>query len=243
MEILGLKLSLPDFVNYAKGFTYGKVPPTSLVIHHTWSPTKAQWEGAKSIGGLKSYYEGKGWSAGPHLFVAEEGVWLFTPMNEVGIHADAGNATWTLLGKDYTGFRGPWGSKLKSCSIGIEVVGDYDLEKWSGETKANALGAIKCLMDTLGIGTDKVFFHRDFSPKTCPGSSITKDWLFAELAKVDADGNPAKPVVEPSSFAKEAWKWFQDVGFDKSVLPSQGVSAEAVAVYLKRLFDLIKTGR
>lgn len=243
MNILGNNLNLAGFIAYAKAFNFGSVKPSSLVIHHTWSPTKAEWKGTASVAALKKYYEGEGWPAGPHLFVAEDGIWLFTPMSDVGIHSDAGNATWTLLGKDYTGFRGPFGSKLKSCSIGIEVVGDYDLEKWSGATKTNALGAIKCLMSVLGIGTDKVFFHREFSPKTCPGSSITKDWLFAELAKVDADGNSVQPVVVPTDGAQDAWAWFKQVGFDANALPGQPISTEVLAKYMKRLFDLIKTGR
>lgn len=143
---------------------FGSVPPSFLVIHHTWKPRKDEWNGATSIAGLKKYYEGLGWSAGPHLFVAEDGIWLFTDMYEVGIHAGAGN-----------------GSLATGYSVGIEVVGDYDNEVWSGQTLKNAVGAISALLGRLSIPQSKIMFHRDYSSKTCPGKSITKKWLLNQL--------------------------------------------------------------
>jgi len=159
MEIVNRCLTLKEFQEYVKGYYFGSEPANKLVIHHTWKPTKDLWDGQRSIDGLKKYYEKKGWPAGPHLFVAEEGIWLFTPMRVDGIHT----------------------AGLNHCSIGIEVVGDYDSEVWSGDTKINALGAIKALMDRLNLSEKDIFFHRDVSPKSCPGRAITKEWLFQEL--------------------------------------------------------------
>jgi N-acetylmuramoyl-L-alanine amidase CwlA len=227
MQIIGKGLTLDEFRRYAKEYDYGTIKPSGLVIHHTWKPTKAEWRGDVSIEGLRKYYESKGWATSAHLFIAEDGVWLFTPMKDVGIHAGAGNATYSF-------------GRLKSYTLGIEVVGDYDAEKWSGKTKENALGVIKILMSHLKIPTEGVTFHRDWMPsKTCPGASITKDWLFAELAKLDSDGNFVSSQGQPSEYAKEAWQWFKDNNFDGSVSPGQNVSAEAVAVYLKKLHDLL----
>jgi N-acetylmuramoyl-L-alanine amidase CwlA len=147
-----------------KAKNFGVLPPTFLVVHHTWKPTKAQWSGQRSINGLKSYYESKGWPAGPHLFIADDGIWLFTDMYDVGIHAGVGNGT------------------LKSgYSIGIEVVGNYDGKVWDGETEKNTIGAIKALTKKLNISEKMIKFHRDFSTKTCPGTAITKDWLINKL--------------------------------------------------------------
>jgi len=163
MEIINLKLDLAEFKKYVSEYYFGSEPANKLVIHHTWRPTAKMWKGQKSIDGLKTYYEKKGWSAGPHLFIARDGIWLFTPMRNDGIHAKT----------------------LNHCSIGIEVVGDYDKRKWSGKTKENALGAIKILMDSLGIPEEEIYFHRDVSPKTCPGKAITKEWLLEELKNVE----------------------------------------------------------
>ena len=161
MEIINKRLMLNEFRDYVKGYYFGSLPANKLVIHHTWRPTRESWDGERTILGLKRYYEGKGWKVGPHLFIAEDGIWLFTPMRKDGIHA----------------------GKLNPRSIGIEVVGDYNSEKWSGRTKTNTLGAIKVLMERLNLTENEIFFHRDTSPKSCPGWAITKEWLFKELSE------------------------------------------------------------
>ncbi|MBU1017743.1 peptidoglycan recognition protein family protein [Patescibacteria group bacterium] len=159
MEIINKRLTLHEFRDYIKGYYFGSLPANKLVIHHTWRPTRESWQGEQTIAGLKNYYEGKGWKVGSHLFIADDGIWLFTPMQKNGIHAGS----------------------LNLRSIGIEVVGNYNVEKWSGETKTNALGAIKVLMERLGLTENDLFFHRDVSSKSCPGWAITKEWLFKEL--------------------------------------------------------------
>lgn len=159
MEIINRRLTVHEFEDYINGYYFGTKPANRLVIHHTWRPTTEQWQGQISINGLKSYYEGKGWPAGPHLFIAEDGIWLFSQMRKDGIHAAAFNHR----------------------TIGIEIVGDYDNQIWKGQTKYNALGAIRSLAIRLNLKEEDVLFHRDSSPKTCPGSTITKQWLFDEL--------------------------------------------------------------
>lgn len=201
MNILGSQLSLEEFRQYVSAYNFGPLKPSSLVIHHTWSPTEAEWNGATTIQSLKKYYEGLGWSAGPHLFIAEDGVWLFTPMNTVGIHAGEGNATWSLpFGRTTQGFSKPFGGSLKSYSIGIEVVGDYDAEKWSGNTYSNAIGVIQTLLASLKIGVNDVYFHRDFpsAHKTCPGTAITKEWLAQQLVLNQPTVRPVKRLIQVS---------------------------------------------
>ncbi len=159
MEILNKRLSLNEFRHYIKEYNFGSEPANKLVIHHTYKPNQSEWKGEETILALKRHYEGKGWPAGPHLFVAEDGIWLFSPMRKDGVHARS----------------------LNHRSIGIEVVGDYTHQVWSGETKANALGVIKSLMVHLRLSDTDLYFHKESSPTSCPGDAITKDWLFAEL--------------------------------------------------------------
>jgi len=173
MEIINRCLSIEEFRQYVKEYYFGSEPANKLVIHHTWKPTTDSWDGERSIQGLKNYYEKKGWPAGPHLFIAEEGIWLFSPMRKDGIHT----------------------AGLNHCSIGIEVVGDYDNEVWSGNTKTNALGAIKILMDRLNLTFKDIYFHRDVSSKTCPGLAITKEWLFSELSNLYISKPEFKQVI------------------------------------------------
>jgi len=188
MRILNKKFTIQEFVNYLNKKHFGNTPPFSLVIHHTWKPKIKDWKGQSTILGLKKYYENKGWSAGPHIFVADDGIWLFTDMYSVGIHAGTGNATYVHKdGRTYKGYSVPssirdyFNFKLQSYSIGIEIVGDYDNKIWSDNIKRNALYCIKSLQLRLDISNENIFFHRDFSQKTCPGKAISKSWLFSEL--------------------------------------------------------------
>lgn len=170
MQILNKSKTLEEFKKYIKGKNFQPNNPYRLIIHHTWKPTEKDWNGQTTIDGLKKYYENKGWSAGPHIFIAPDGIWLFTDMKYQGIHAGEGN------------YR----------SIGIEVVGNYDGAKWSGKIKEQAIGVIKALVDELKIKDENLCFHRDFSSKTCPGSAIKKEWILERLHKPEIVSNPEK---------------------------------------------------
>ena len=214
MEIINRRLSIHEFEDYIQDYYFGTQPANRLVIHHTWRPTKEQWQGQKSINGLKGYYERKGWLAGPHLIIAEDGIWLFTPMRKNGIHT----------------------AELNHRSIGIEVVGDYDNEKWKDITKYNALGVIKALMKKLKLSNDELFFHRDVSPKTCPGTAITKQWLFNELINYRTKPRIPSPNGSPRR-ANPITDGIPTPAEDEILIPIW--ASEAVSFVLKyRLFEI-----
>lgn len=117
---------------------------------------------------LQDFYEGKGWSAGPHLFTDDDQIWTFSPMTARGVHAVSFNAT----------------------GIGIEMLGDYDTEDpWSGRGLAvltTTCRAVKALLTRLGLTQAAIRFHRDDpkTTKTCPGKKVTKAQFLELLAKV-----------------------------------------------------------
>lgn len=240
MQIIGKNLNQDEFRNYVGTYDFGVLPPNKLIIHHTSVPSKKDWSGEKTLRGIKDTYQKRGWSAGPHIFVAEDGIWLFTPMYDVGIHAEDGNATWSRFGRTYTGFRGPTGSRLVEYSVGIEVVGDYSVDQWSGKTKSNVLAVMRILMKRLNIQNNQVLFHRDVDATECPGHAITKEWLFKQLAKRNAEGSRIeqnRAVV--SDWAEEGWDWQIDNNFDRYIHPHEPMNAQAVyhALYkFKKLF-------
>lgn len=131
-------------------------------IHHTYRPTRDQWRGDASMRGLRDFYIGKGWSAGPHLFIAPDGIWQLTPLNLEGVHATVCNhARW-----------------------GIEVVGDYDAEPWPAPIADLTYGALTALFRWRGLAADTLNGHRDCnSPKTCPGTAIQLPAVRAALAR------------------------------------------------------------
>lgn len=160
-------LDIEEWANYVAAYDFGPVPPGRVVLHHTWRPTIEEWQGIDSMRGMQRYYANMGWSAGPHIYVAPDGIWLATPMSEIGVHAGIGNSGW-------------WGGAW-SYSIGVEMVGNYDLQRPSGKIWDMTKHVLGRLSIRLGIApADLIWFHRDFSDKTCPGATVTKRWVIEE---------------------------------------------------------------
>ena len=235
MQILSKKLTKLEFKNYLQSKNFGSIPPTEIVLHHTWKPTVETWEGEKTIQGLKNYYESLGWSAGPHIFVAPDGIWLFTDMDEVGIHAGMGNATWEKDGKLYGGYNVSGGT-LKGYSVGVEVVGDYDEKVWEGTVLDNALSCISDLKNKLDIPLSEIKFHRDYSPKTCPGNAITRAWFESKI-KAYEQGQVVGQGYD-FQFSEAEAKRAQELGFLKQI---DSETREIIAIGLVRVYDRIKS--
>jgi N-acetyl-anhydromuramyl-L-alanine amidase AmpD len=187
--MIGKVLSIPAWLDYVANYNFGAVAPSRVVLHHTWKPTVAQWAGLRSMQGMQKYYAGKGWTAAPHMYVGPDGIWLFTPMSQVGIHAGTGNS-------------GRSGGKFW-YSIGIEMVGDYDKARPSGAIWEASKAVMGGLSKRLGIPPRQLIsFHRDYTnQKSCPGWAITKDWVFGEVeAWIAGQQPPPAPAPGPVGF-------------------------------------------
>lgn len=181
----------------------------SITIHHTAAPSLAQRPKGftiQHIRNIQSFYSrpksqgGQGWSTGPHLFIDEDEIFGMCDFRSKGIHA----------------------ASFNSRSLGIEVLGDYDIEDpASGRGLAcwtNTAETVRVLLKWLGIKKSKttILFHRD-DPKTtksCPGKRIDKQWFLdlipADIEEPAADDSPyGKPDVgipwNDWHFAGEQW--------------------------------------
>lgn len=168
MNIIGNEYGIEGFALYLAQLQFGDWKPELIVVHHCAEPSLAQRPKGfipQHMQNLKEFYEGKGWSAGPHMFVDDHAVWLFSPMTARGDHAVSFNRN----------------------SIGIEMLGDYDSEDpKSGRGLAVVTltaKVVKLLMKKLGKDTSCIRFHRDDpkTSKTCPGKKITKDWFIEQV--------------------------------------------------------------
>lgn len=173
-------LSIAEWKNYVATYDFGPIPPTRLVLHHTWRPTVAEWRGLASMKGMQNYYRGLGWTAAPHVYVGPDKIWLATPMSEVGIHAGSGNSGTT---------NGVWW-----YSIGLELVGNYDQQRPSGLLWEQAKAVMGELSKRVGVAPRQfISFHRDYSSKSCPGWAITKEWVWGEIEAYIANAKPPTP--------------------------------------------------
>jgi len=155
MKIIDKCLSKEEFKKYIKNKKIDR-KIDKIVLHHTQDTVK-QWKaGRVSIKYYKKLYENKGWATGPHLFVAPEGIWLFTDIRKQGIHANNGN----------------------KGSIGIEMVGRYDKNYPKGKIWGNTKVVLKALLQRFNLKPRDIHFHREYNPKkSCPGRAITKKWM------------------------------------------------------------------
>ncbi|HEU4327367.1 MAG TPA: peptidoglycan recognition family protein [Roseiflexaceae bacterium] len=189
-------LSAQEWAEYVASYDFGPVAPTRLVLHHTYIPNEKQWKGRPTLEGIQRYYAGLGWRSAPHLFVGLDGIWLATPMEDIGIHAGTGNS-------------GRVNGELW-YSIGLEMVGYFDRKRPSGPVWELSKAVMGGLSRRLGIPPRKLIsFHRDYTNlKSCPGWAVTKPWVFDEVEAwlaAQAENSAAPPaaswmqVIDPCS--------------------------------------------
>lgn len=160
--IVGRGFTAAEFEDYVRTLTFGAWRPQFTVVHNTGDPRFDEWHsvpGARRMRGLESYYrDDMKWSGGPHLFVADDLIWAFTPLTVPGVHSPSWN----------------------SISWGVEIVGDYDHEELRPDVWQNVVSALSTLHMAAGLNPDSLRLHKE-DPRTthsyCPGVRIVKQTL------------------------------------------------------------------
>lgn len=164
--VVGQRFSPEGFLDYLRKI--GKPTswrPEGVTIHSTSAPNLAQRPNgfeSRHMTYLRDYYRGLNWSSGPHLFVDDNGIWVFSPLALRGTHSPSFNFT----------------------RFGIEQLGDYDSaddpkSERGSRVVRNAQFAAAALLKVFGLGSGKLNFHRfdqETTHRNCPG----KKFKFAE---------------------------------------------------------------
>jgi hypothetical protein len=168
--IVGKGFAPADFEAYVRDLAMGEWKPQFIVLHNTSEPRLSQWHttpGAQRMLNLQSYYrDQQGWSAGPHLFVADDLIWVFTPLTTPGVHSPSWN----------------------EVSWGVEMVGEYEDEPFdfgaAAEVRDNAVSALATLSMKAGFDSSSLHLHKE-DPKTthkdCPGKNVVKADMIQRL--------------------------------------------------------------
>lgn len=157
--IVGERVSVLDIREVVRAIDWSKWRPDFIVLHNTAAPSlddRPTGFTRQHMLNLEKYYrDDKGWPSGPHFFVDDFGIWLFSPMNKPGTHSPS------------------WNSR----SIGIEMLGDYNRESFTygrGNVVAtNTAYLIAALSGHLGFSPNAWKFHME-DPRTthdCPGKN------------------------------------------------------------------------
>jgi hypothetical protein len=168
--IIGQSFTPDQFAAYCQTLHFTTWRPSLIVLHNTGEPTLAQRPKGlthQHILGLVSYYrDEQHWSAGPHLFIDDHQIWVFTPLITPGVHAPSWNAV----------------------SIGVEMLGNYETESFSAgrglAVRKNAVAALSILCSTLGIAPATIKLHKEdpLTTHKCPGKNVIKSQVIAEVS-------------------------------------------------------------
>lgn len=180
--IIGRGFRAEEFDTYVRAVKFGNWKPSFVVLHNTAVPTFADWHrhtGEERMHALERYYRDEmHWSAGPHLFIADDLVWVFTPLNVPGVHSPFWN-------------RIAWG---------VELVGDYENEPLSQGVRDNAIAALASLHWVMNIDPHRIRLHREDEKTThkhCPGRNVVKDDV-VNLVVAALSERPPLSAAEPT---------------------------------------------
>jgi len=91
-------------------------------------------------------------------------------------------------------------------AIHICVVGNYDKREMPVRLQEALADTIRQLQEKFGIADDHIFFHRDCSSSSCPGSFITKEKLQKWLTS-EADRCPKAVKIQHEKCIGTDWGW------------------------------------
>ena len=175
--IVGKGFSAPDFEQYVQTIQLTTWRPQFIVLHNTFIPRLADWHqvpGEQRMQNLQHFYRDvQHWSAGPHLFIADDLIWVFTPLSTPGVHSPSWNA----------------------ISWGVELVGDYSAEDLSTGVQENAIQALAALYALAGLTPNHLRLHKEdpnTTHKDCPGTRIVKDDVIALVTACLSDKFPGE---------------------------------------------------
>jgi len=175
--IVGKGFTANQFDEYVQSVQFGVWRPRFIVLHNTFIPRIADWHqvpGQQRMQNLQHYYrDTQHWSAGPHLFVADDLIWVFTPLNTSGVHSPSWNA----------------------ISWGVELVGDYSTEDFSPAIQSNATSALAALHALGAINPESLKLHKEdikTSHKNCPGPNVVKANVISLVSAALSDSFPGE---------------------------------------------------
>jgi N-acetylmuramoyl-L-alanine amidase len=141
--------------------------PTRIVVHHSWSPSAADWKGAGTVKAIYDYHvKSRGWlDIGYHFIISPDGSEIYEcrPADKIGAHCG---------GSPPAGVERIFGN---TGSIGICLIGNYDVEKPDRDALRTLAVLIADLCERWQINTAAIFGHCEAwskPPKTCPGKHL-----------------------------------------------------------------------
>lgn len=170
--IIAQSFSQETFDSYLHSLQWIAWRPSFIVLHNTASPSLAQRPDGLTLSHIRNletfYKDTQRWSAGPHLFIDDKQIWVFTPLTVSGVHSPS----WNKL------------------ALGIEMLGNYETEDFNNgrglDVRKNTVAAIASLSAVLGINPTSMKLHREDQKTThaCPGKNVSKAAVILEVQEL-----------------------------------------------------------
>lgn len=184
--IVGRDFSPAEFDDYCHELQWTAWRPSFIVLHNTATPSLAQRPNGFTVQHIKNlemfYRDTQGWKAGPHLFIDDSKIWVFTPLTVSGTHSPSWN----------------------KVALGFEMLGNYEAESFSTgrglKVRKNAVAAVATLSAILGLEPTTMRIHREdpLTTHACPGKNVRKLEVIQEVTDLlisrHAGEHPIKPV-------------------------------------------------
>jgi hypothetical protein len=184
--IVGTAFSPADFDDYCHGLQWTAWRPTFVVVHNTQIPSLAQRTDGltkQHILGLESFYrDTQKWKAGPHLFVDDRQIWVFTPLTVSGTHSPSWN----------------------KVALGVEMLGDFEKEPFDAgrglAVRRNAVAAVATLCGVLGLDPQTIRLHREdpLTTHACPGKNVRKLEIIQEVQDLLIERHAGEHPIKPA---------------------------------------------
>jgi len=185
--IVGKSFSPAAFDDYCHSLQWTAWRPTFIVVHNTAIPSLAQRPNgltAQHIKDLETFYRDvQKWRAGPHLFIDDKQIWVFTPLTLSGTHSPS----WNKL------------------ALGFEMLGNFETESFDSgrglKVRKNAVAAIASISGVLGLDPHTIKLHREdpLTTHACPGKNVRKLEIIQEVSDLmvvrHAGEHPIKPLI------------------------------------------------
>ena len=127
-----------------------------IILHHTWKPSLADWErnpdGGYWMNVIDRYHRMKGWKEiGYHFVVMPDGlIFVGRGLDKVGAHTVGQNER----------------------TIGVCLLGNFDDEIIEEPQWISMKYLLAFLLYRFDLKPTRLFFHRQFANKSCPGKRL-----------------------------------------------------------------------
>ena len=183
--IVGKSFGVEDFDAYCHTLQWLAWRPSFIVLHNTGIPSLAQRPKGltqQNIRDLEAFYrDEQKWKAGPHLFVDDKQIWVFTPLTVSGTHSPS----WNKL------------------ALGVEMLGDYEKESFSAgrglKVRRNTVAALATLSAVLGLDPHTLRLHREdpLTTHACPGKNVRKLEVIQEVQDLIISRHAGEHPIKP----------------------------------------------